>query len=79
MLFMFAGWFIGDTTDATPAKNYISFVMTTVRWMLLPVAVLLSCWGLPADIRDRSLHTVVTKQFAAAKSCLDVLVAMWLS
>lgn len=61
VLFMFAGWFIGDTTEATPAKNYISFVMTTVRWMLLPVAVLLSCWGLPADIRDRSLHTVVTK------------------
>lgn len=61
ILFMFAGWFIGDTTEATPAKNYISFVMTTIRWMLLPVAVLLSCWGLPADIRDRSLHTVVTK------------------
>lgn len=61
VLFMFAGWFIGDTTEATPAKNYISFVMTTIRWMLLPVAVLLSCWGLPADIRDRSLHTVVTK------------------
>ena len=60
-LFMFAGWFIGDTSDATPAKPYISFVMTTVRWMLLPVAVLLACWGLPADIRDRSLHTVVTK------------------
>lgn len=61
VLFMFAGWFIGDTTEATPAKPYISFVMTTVRWMLLPVAVLLACWGLPADIRDRSLHTVVTK------------------
>ena len=61
VLFMFAGWFIGDTSEATPAKPYISFVMTTVRWMLLPVAVLLSCWGLPADIRDRSLHTVVTK------------------
>ena len=61
VLFMFAGWFIGDTSDATPAKPYISFVMTTIRWMLLPVAVLLACWGLPADIKDRSLHTVVTK------------------
>ncbi len=61
VLFMFAGWFIGDTSEATPAKPYISFVMTTIRWMLLPVAVLLACWGLPADIRDRSLHTVVTK------------------
>lgn len=61
ILFMFAGWFMGGTAEAAPAKNYISFVMTTVRWMLLPVAVLLACWGLPADIRDRSLHTVVTK------------------
>ena len=61
VLFMFAGWFIGDASETTPAKPYISFVMTTIRWMLLPVAVLLACWGLPADIRDRSLHTVVTK------------------
>ena len=61
VLFMFAGWFIGEGSDIAPAKNYISFVMTTTRWMLLPVAVMLACWGLPADIRDRSLHTVVTK------------------
>ncbi|RLS39784.1 MAG: hypothetical protein DWH81_07930 [Planctomycetota bacterium] len=61
VLFMFAGWFIGDSDDTTPAKAYISFVITTIRWMLLPLAVLLSCWGLPADIKDRSLHTVVTK------------------
>lgn len=61
VLFMFAGWFIGDSDSSTPAKAYISFVITTIRWMLLPLAVLLSCWGLPADIKDRSLHTVVTK------------------
>jgi len=61
ILFMFAGWFMGGSDDPSPAKNYISFVLTMIRWMLLPVAVLLSCWGLPADIRDRSLHTVVTK------------------
>lgn len=61
VLFMFAGWFIGATSETTAAKPYISFVTTTIRWMLLPMAVLLSCWGLPADIKDRSLHTVVTK------------------
>ena len=61
VLFMFAGWFIGESSEVTPAKLYVSFVMTTIRWMLLPVAVLLACWGLPADIKDRSLHTVVTK------------------
>ncbi len=61
LLFMFAGWFLGETDVDTPAKPYISFVLTAIRWLLIPVALLLSCWGLPADIKARSLHTVVTK------------------
>jgi ABC-type transport system involved in multi-copper enzyme maturation permease subunit len=61
-LFMFAGWFLqADMMADKPAKPYISFVMFAIRWMLVLVAVLLACWGLPADIKDRSLHTVVTK------------------
>ena len=61
LLFMFAGWFLSSTDIDTPAKPYISFVLTAIRWLILPVALLLSCWGLPADIKVRSLHTVVTK------------------
>ncbi|MGD9856789.1 MAG: hypothetical protein AB7U20_17715, partial [Planctomycetaceae bacterium] len=61
LLVMFAGWFLSSTDLDTPAKPYISFVLTAVRWLILPVALLLSCWGLPADIKARSLHTVVTK------------------
>lgn len=61
LLFMFAGWFLSSTDLDTPAKPYISFVLTAIRWLILPVALLLSCWGLPADIKARSLHTVVTK------------------
>ncbi len=61
LLFMFAGWFLGESNIDTPAKPYISFVLTAIRWMIIPVALLLSCWGLPADIKARSLHTVVTK------------------
>src|SRR5262249_18480335 len=38
-----------------------SFVLRTISWLILPVVLLLSCWGLPEDIRLRSLHTVVTK------------------
>lgn len=61
-LFMFAGWFLQEDMLADkPAKPFVSFVLTAVRWMLIPVAILLACWGLPADIKDRSLHTVVTK------------------
>ncbi len=63
LLFMFAGWFLSDT-NARPdlqAKVYITFVLTSISWLVLPVALLLSCWGIPEDIRLRSLHTVVTK------------------
>lgn len=61
LLFMFAGWFLTGTNLDTPAKPYISFVFKAVRWLIIPVALLLACWGLPADIKQRSLHTVVTK------------------
>jgi hypothetical protein len=61
-IFMFAGWFLQtDMLADKPAKPFVVFVMTAIRWILVPVAILLSCWGLPADIKDRSLHTVVTK------------------
>ncbi len=63
VLFLFAGWFLqnDDPNRETPAKPFIAFVLTTIQWMTLPVALLLSCWGLPTDIKERSLHTVVTK------------------
>jgi len=63
VLFLFAGWFLSNVTpDADlQVKNYVSFVLRTISWLILPVALLLSCWGLPEDIKARSLHTVVTK------------------
>src|SRR5262245_53871768 len=63
VLFLFAGWFLSDVTaDADlQVKNYVSFVLRTISWLILPVALLLACWGLPEDIKARSLHTVVTK------------------
>jgi hypothetical protein len=63
VLFLMAGFFLRspDASQDMPAKPFIAFVLTTIRWMCLPVALLLACWGLPTDIKDRSLHTVVTK------------------
>lgn len=63
VLFLFAGWFLSDVTEDAElqVKNYVSFVLRTINWLILPVVLLLSCWGLPEDIRVRSLHTVVTK------------------
>lgn len=64
ILFMFAGWFLtGGTVQQKDfqAKVYISFALRAITWLLLPVMLILSCWGLPEDIKNRSLHTVVTK------------------
>jgi len=63
VLFMFAGWFLPET-KADPelaTKNYISFVLMAITWLSVPLVLLLACWGLPQDIKVRSLHTVVTK------------------
>ena len=61
LLFMFGHWFLAGHDVETAAKRHVVFVMTAVKWLLIPVAVILSCWGLPADIKERSLHTVMTK------------------
>ena len=63
ILFMFAGWFLSASTLAPEfqVKVYVTFVLRAISWLILPVVLLLSCWGLPEDIKQRSLHTVVTK------------------
>ncbi|HBH52311.1 MAG TPA: hypothetical protein DDY91_10500 [Planctomycetaceae bacterium] len=63
LLFLFAGWFMPELrqTPELAIRNYVSFVLRTITWLTIPVVGLLACWGLPEDIRLRSLHTVVTK------------------
>ena len=63
ILFMFGSWFMQDSTmrPEMQVKIHVTFVTTTISWIVGLVVLLLSCWGLPEDIRLRSLHTVVTK------------------
>lgn len=63
VLFMFASWFLTGSTDRPEqdVEVYVGFVFTTISWLVLLVGGVLSCFGLPEDIRLRSLHTVVTK------------------
>lgn len=64
LLFMFAGWFMGgDSQEITKdqVKVYVSFVLRAISWLTLPLILVLSSFGIPEDIRHRSMHTVVTK------------------
>jgi hypothetical protein len=60
VVFMFAGWFLqGRPTEQV--RVYVSFVLATSTLILIPAAGVLACLSLPIDIRDKTIHTVVTK------------------
>ncbi|MEM1061339.1 MAG: hypothetical protein AAGJ97_03310 [Planctomycetota bacterium] len=63
VLFMFGSWFLNGVETRTDllVPRFVQFVLKTIGYLLFPVSLLLACWGLPEDIRRRSLHTVVTK------------------
>lgn len=62
-IFLFAGWFLSNPAQADLLRIpiYVTFVLTAISWLILPAVFLLACWGLPDDIKARSLHTIVTK------------------
>lgn len=57
---MFAGWYLDPAAD-DPAKLYISFVMTSINYMMMLLGLFLASFSLPADIKNRTIYTIVTK------------------
>ena len=60
LILLFAGWFL-DPGSPNPGRLYLSFVLTATSYLVLLLALFLSAFSLPAEIRSRTLHTVVTK------------------
>lgn len=60
VLLLFAGWFL-DTNSPNPGRLYLGFVLTTVKYLLLALALFLSAFSLPTDIKNRTIYTIVTK------------------
>jgi hypothetical protein len=60
LLFLFYTWF----QDSQPQYQVRSYV-TTVYWVLTPLLLItasfVAAFGLPADIRQQTIHTIVTK------------------
>ncbi|RMF40358.1 MAG: ABC transporter permease [Planctomycetota bacterium] len=57
---LFAGWFL-DPASNNIARLYISFVMTGTSYMVLLLGLFLSCFSLPADIKNKTVQTIATK------------------
>jgi len=60
LILLFAGWFL-DSRSNDPAALYLSFVLTATTWLVLLMALFLSALSLPADIKNHTIYTIVTK------------------
>jgi hypothetical protein len=63
---LFAGWFL-DPASTNPARLYLSFVLTATSYLVLLLALFLSTLSLPADIKNRTIYTIVTKPVRASE------------
>lgn len=73
LVLMFAGWFL-DSSSEEPGRLYLDFVLTASSYLILLLALFLSAFSLPNDIRKRTLHTVVTKPVRASEIVLGRIV-----
>jgi len=60
LLLLFAGWFLDPSSDH-PLRLYIGFVLTATSYLVLLLMLFLSALSLPTDLKNKTLHTVVTK------------------
>lgn len=66
ILSMFAGWLL-DLRSDHPAQLYITFVLSATNMMILLLGLFISTFSLPADIKNRTIYTIVTKPVRATE------------
>jgi ABC-type transport system involved in multi-copper enzyme maturation permease subunit len=73
VILLFAGWFLDSETNE-PAKLYLSFVLTATMYLVLALALLLSVFSLPGDIKNRTIYTIVTKPVRSGEIVLGRII-----
>lgn len=73
VLILFGGWYL-DVQSDHPARLYLSFVLTASNYLVLLLALFLSTFSLPADIKNRTIYTVVTKPVRALEIVLGRII-----
>src|SRR6478672_6799283 len=69
VLLLVAGMFL-DVQNNNPSRVYVSFVLTSTNYLVLLMALLLSAFSLPNDVKNRTIYTVVTKPIRASEIVL---------
>jgi hypothetical protein len=73
VVLLFAGWFL-DTRSDHPARVYLSFVPSMTELLIVILAIAMSAFSLPNDIRHKTIHTVVTKPVRATEIVLGRII-----
>jgi hypothetical protein len=60
LVFLFASWFIPSKPE-DQVRTYVTVMYQTMSILLLFVAVLVSAFSIPTDIKQQTIHTIVTK------------------
>lgn len=60
LFLLLGGWFL-DRGATNPAVLYLTFVLTTTNFLILVLAIVLSAFSLPQDMKNRTIYTIVTK------------------
>ena len=60
VLFLFGGWFL-DSKPEDQLRNYVQFVFGAMTFFFLILAVILAAFSIPADIKNQTIQTIVTK------------------
>ena len=77
ILILFAGWFL-DTDSEDPARLYLSFVIGATTILILLLALFLSAFSLPTDIKSKTIYTVVTKPVRSSELILGRILGIGL-
>ncbi|HWC88712.1 MAG TPA: ABC transporter permease [Pirellulales bacterium] len=66
LILLFALWFL-DNASPDPAPLYTGFVMNFTSYLVAVMALLLSVFSIPGDIKSRIIFTIVTKPVRASE------------
>ena len=69
IILMFAGWFL-DREATDPAAVYLAFVLSMSTYLVLLLALFLSAFSLPNDIKSKTIYTIVTKPVRSSEIVL---------
>lgn len=73
VILMFAGWYL-DPSSPAPGPLYLTFVLSWTTYLVLLLALFMSTFSLPADIKNRTITTVVTKPVRSSEIVLGRIV-----